>query len=130
MARAGMDRHTGRLIEGWDHCVQSIAVILTTHVGSRVMRRAFGADVGELQDRNADPVTVMTLYAAIAEALRHWEPGFRLTRIGLDRMGTDGVAVFTLSGTYYPYGHRGDYSVAEARDAWLNADGLQVWRAA
>jgi len=130
MSRAGIDRTTGRLLEGWDHCVQSIAVILTTQVGTRVMRRAFGADVHELQDRNPDPVTVMTVYAAVAEALRRWEPGFRLTRIGLDRTGADGVAVFTLSGTYYPDGHRGDYSRSEERDAGISADGLQFWRAA
>lgn len=117
--RAGINRETGRLLTGWDHCVQSIAVVLTTRLGSRVMRRAFGSRIHELQDQNPDPATLLKLYVAVAEALRRWEPGFRLERVSLRRAGPDGVAVFDLAGIYYPRGHLGVYTAGEQRSASL-----------
>jgi uncharacterized protein len=130
--RAGMDRETGRLLEGWEHCAQSIGVILTTRVGWRVMRRAFGSELRALQDRNPDPATMLSVFSSIASALRRWEPGFRLTRIVPDRIGADGVTVLTLAGTFYPRGHLGDYSLAEQRSAAYggSASGFRVIGAA
>jgi phage baseplate assembly protein W len=39
---AGIDRATGRLLDGWPHVVQSIVVIITTTYGERM--RAAGSD--------------------------------------------------------------------------------------
>jgi uncharacterized protein len=128
--RTGLDRETGAVLTGWDHCVQSIAVILTTRVGSRVMRRAFGSELKALQDRNPDPRTMLIVFVAIAMALRVWEPGFRLKRITPVQVGADGVAVFDFAGTFYPRGHLGDYSLAEEREARYANDNLRIWRAA
>lgn len=117
MARAGMDRETGRLLQDWDHCAQSIAVILTTRVGWRLMRRRFGAKVADLQDRNPEPAVLLAIFAAIAAALRAWEPGFRLRRIVPLQLTADGTARFELAGDYYPRGHLGDYATREERSA-------------
>lgn len=128
--RAGMDARTGRLLTGWEHCVQSIAIILTTRVGTRVMRRAFGSAALDLQDRNATPRRIMEIYAGIAAALKRWEPGFRLESIKLTQAGADGVFAFEIAGRFYPGGHLGDYSISEARSAVLGANdngfGLRV----
>jgi uncharacterized protein len=128
--RAGIDRETGRLLTGWDHCAQSIGVVLTTRIGSRVMRRAFGASVKDLQDRNPDPRTMLAVFSAIATALRQWEPGFRLTKIVPEQVGADGVAVLAIAGTYYPNGHLGDISRGEPREARFSSRTLQIWRPA
>ncbi|MBB4016736.1 hypothetical protein GGR16_001742 [Chelatococcus caeni] len=129
--RVGMDAQTGKLLTGWDHCVQSIGKILTTRVGQRVMRRAFGSAALDLQDRNATPMNIMRVYTAIAAALRQWEPGFRLKTIRLTRAGADGVFAFEISGIFYPNGHLGDYSLSEERDVTLAADtGLRLVREA
>jgi uncharacterized protein len=128
--RTGIDRETGELLQGWDHCVQSIGVILTTRIGTRVMRRAFGSEVRALQDRNPDPRTAIVVFVAMAAALRQWEPGFRLTRVTPERIGADGVAVFAIAGTFFPKGHLGDYSQAEERDACFANDNLRIWRLA
>lgn len=120
--RSGIDRATGKSLIGWDHCVQSIAVILTTRVGSRVMRRAFGSAALDLQDRNATPKRIMQIYAAVAAAIKRWEPGFRLQTIKLTRGGADGVFAFEIAGVFYPRGHLGDYSVSETRSAVLAAN--------
>lgn len=128
--RTGIDRETGRLLQGWDHCAQSIAVILTTRVGARVMRRAFGSDVKALQDRNPDSRTMLVVFAAVAAALRRWEPGFRLTRLQPRTVGADGAAVIEIAGTFYPRGHLGDYSGGQEREASYARDLTRVWRAA
>lgn len=47
----GMDRRTGRLIEGDAHLAQSVADILTTPVGSRLQRRTYGSLLPELLDQ-------------------------------------------------------------------------------
>jgi uncharacterized protein len=128
--RTGIDRDTGRLLTGWDHCAQSIGVVVQTAVGTRVMRRAFGSDVGLLQDMNPDRRTMMVVFGALATALRRWEPGFRLERIVPEEITIAGRGVFTLAGTFYPRGHLGDYSTSETREARYGADQTRVWRLA
>ncbi|MBA4269670.1 MAG: baseplate assembly protein [Methylobacterium sp.] len=121
--RVGVDARTGRVLTGWAHCVQSIAVVLTTRIGSSVMLRIYGSLIPELQDRNATPKRIMQAYAAVAQALRDWEPGFRLQTIQLMRYGADGVFAFEMSGVFYPRGHLGDYRTSESRSALLGANG-------
>lgn len=128
--RTGIDRETGRLLTGWEHCAQSIGVVIATRVGTRVMRRAFGSDVRSMQDRNADARTMMLTFVALAKALREWEPGFRLTRVAAERVGADGVAEFTIAGLFYPNGHLGDYARGEPREARYASDPGRLWRAA
>jgi phage baseplate assembly protein W len=132
MDRVGIDRETGQLLAGWDDCVQSIGVILTTRIGWRVMRRRFGSRIRDLQDLNPAPATLLRLYVAIAEALRLWEPGFRLTKVAVTRIGADGVALFEIEGRFYPRGHLGDFGVGELRVTRLSANdnGFRVEKAA
>lgn len=118
--RVGIDMDTGRRLEGWDHVVQTIGVILRTRIGSRVMRRAFGSRVPDFQDASASRKTLLQLYVAVADALRRWEPGYRLAGVRLLGDGDDwrsGRFRFVLDGTYYPRGHLGDFSDGEARQA-------------
>lgn len=117
--RTGIDDITGKLLTGWDHCAQSLRLILTTRVGALVMRRDFGGGLAELQDRNPSPRELMRAFVTCATAIRLWEPGFRLTKIELLRAGPDGVYRLELTGTFYPRGHLGDYSVTETRSSWL-----------
>jgi phage baseplate assembly protein W len=126
--RTGLDARTGTVLQGWDHCVQSIGKILTTRIGSRVMRRDFGSVLRDLQDRNPEPRIVMLCYVGIAQALRQWEPGFRLDSLKLVQGGPDGRYLFDLVGIFYPLGHLGDYSLSEIRQAaiGLGADGITV----
>lgn len=117
--RAGMDAASGRLLTGWDHCVQSIGIVLTTRIGARIMRRAFGSAALELQDRNATPLRIMEIYVAIAAALKRWEPGFRLRSVRLVRGGADGAFAFEIAGVFFPLGHLGDYATREDRRATI-----------
>lgn len=116
----GIDGRTGRPLSGWAHVRQSIRIILTTALLSRVMRRDFGSELFDLVDAKMVQRRVLALYAATAIALRRWEPRFRLTRCWLVtddgrvvREGPTGKISIVLHGVYYPRGHLGDYSVVE-----------------
>lgn len=79
----GTDATTGKAIDGLAHLRQSIADILTTPIGSRVMRRTYGSLLMQLIDQPFTGATAVRLYASVAEALMRWEPRIRLTRVGL-----------------------------------------------
>ena len=46
----GMNRETGKSIDGVDHLRQSVTDILTTRIGQRVMLRKYGSNLPELVD--------------------------------------------------------------------------------
>ncbi len=51
----GMNAATGRNLTGLDHLHQSIADILSTPIGTRVMRRDYGSRLPELIDAPMTP---------------------------------------------------------------------------
>lgn len=85
----GMDAATGQRIDGDAHLAQSIGDILTTPIGSRVIRRDYGSALFELIDQPMNPLGRLRVFAAVADALRRWEPRLRITRIALT--GQDGA---------------------------------------
>jgi hypothetical protein len=86
---SGMDARTGRAIAGMPHIRQSIADILTTRIGTRVMRREYGSLLPELIDHPANPANLLRMQAASIMAILRWEPRVRVTRIsfGYDASG-------------------------------------------
>lgn len=101
-----MDAATGRALEGEAHLRQSIADILSTPVGSRVMRRDYGSLLPELVDQPFNGATAVKLYGATASALMRWEPRIRLTRVNLAQGSHAGAFVLDLQG------HRTDLPAA------------------
>lgn len=94
----GLNSVRGDSIQGVEHVRQSITQILTTPVGSRLMRREFGSLVPELIDHPCNDETRMLLFAATATALHRWEPRFRLQQVHLADVDIHGRAVLELSG--------------------------------
>lgn len=70
----GMNAVTGRPLSGIHHIQQSLQDILTTPIGSRVMRRDYGSLLPELIDQPTNDVTLLQIYAAIVMAVIKWEP--------------------------------------------------------
>lgn len=101
---SGMNATNGEKLDGLDHLRQSISDILTTPIGSRVMRRAYGSRIPELIDQPASPAITVQIYAATADALAKWEPRFALDRVQLTGVSDDGRATITVAGRYIPDG--------------------------
>lgn len=76
-----MNRHTGKRIDNDSHLRQSIADILSTPVGTRVMRRAYGSLLPELIDQPLNDATVLRIYAATVFALMQWEPRIQIQTV-------------------------------------------------
>ncbi|MCP3877339.1 MAG: baseplate assembly protein W [Sulfitobacter sp.] len=94
----GMSATTGRPLDGADHIKQSITDVLTTRIGTRVMRRDYGSRLPELVDNPMGEFLKVELFAATAEALAKWEPRFRLDRVYLQSATEDGHIVLALEG--------------------------------
>lgn len=99
----GVNSRTGQPLSGIDHLRQSIRDILTTRIGTRVMRREYGSLLPGLVDNPMTPALAMDLYAATAQALARWEPRFKLTRVRIASAAAGRVAL-DLEGLYRPEG--------------------------
>lgn len=87
----GMNAVTGKRLEGDAHLAQSIGDILTTPIGTRPLRRDYGSALFELIDQPMNALGRLRVFAAVADALRRWEPRLRITRIALT--GDDGAVL-------------------------------------
>lgn len=94
-----MNRLTGSTITEVEHISQSIADILGTRLGTRVMRREYGSQLVDLIDQPGNDVTRLLCYAAITIALMRWEPRIRLSRVQLDAGTMAGQFVLTIEAT-------------------------------
>ncbi len=99
----GTNAATGKPISGIDHLRQSVRDILTTPLGSRVMRRAYGSRLFDLVDAPLNQNTLLDLAAATAEALATWEPRLRLTAVAADAID-GGHVTLAIEGNYLPDG--------------------------
>ncbi|MCX3065206.1 GPW/gp25 family protein [Wolbachia endosymbiont of Drosophila pseudotakahashii] len=99
----GMDVNTGKELEGIEHLKQSIVDILTTPIGSRIMRREYGSRLSELIDRPINRDFTLEIYAATAEALQKWETRFKLEKVKITEV-KEGKVTIDLEGLYLPNG--------------------------
>ena len=78
---AGVDRSTGQLLTETAHIAQSIGDILSTPLGTRVMREDYGSLIPELLDHPQTPALELKLMAAACMAIVRWEPRIKVTHI-------------------------------------------------
>ncbi|MGP9665999.1 GPW/gp25 family protein [Halomonas sp. AOP22-C1-8] len=76
-----MSAQNGRRLDSLAHIQQSVADILTTPIGSRVMRREYGSLLPELIDQPLNGPTALRAYAATVVALMRWEPRIRVQQV-------------------------------------------------
>lgn len=94
----GINAATGKRLSGAEHLKQSVKDILTTRIGTRIMRREYGSRLPELVDNPMNELLKVELFAATAEALARWEPRIRLDRVYLSDVNSDGGIALTLEG--------------------------------
>jgi phage baseplate assembly protein W len=99
----GTNAFSGGPLSGVAHLRQSIRDILTTPIGSRVMRRDYGSRLFQLTDAPANRSTVAEIYAATVDALNKWEPRFSLSSVTLES-SSPGRLILSVIGKYLPDG--------------------------
>ena len=87
---AGVDRQTGRLLTESAHIAQSIGDILSTPIGTRVMREDYGSLVPELIDHPQTRALDLKLMSAAFMAIVRWEPRIKPTHMQLSVVNANG----------------------------------------
>jgi hypothetical protein len=101
-----MNNTTGRALSDIDSLRQSIADILSTPIGTRVMRRSYGSQIPELIDQPDNAANRVRVYAATAGAIMKWEPRVKLSRVQLSSGEQPGQVVMDIEGLYTPIGSK------------------------
>lgn len=107
-----MNRFTGSSISELQHIKQSIQDILTTPLGSRVMRRDYGSSIFELIDQPQTPSLRLQLMAAVVTALTHWEPRIKINEVEVVSGGINGALQFNLTAEHVASANRVSLEVA------------------
>ena len=96
----GMDRETGKPLTTLEHIEQCLRDVLSTPVGTRLMRRDYGSRVFELLGKPMTSTWRIELFAAVNDAIRKWEPRFIPELISLEEETElkNGRVVFSLRG--------------------------------
>jgi phage baseplate assembly protein W len=93
-----VDHETGEFIQGWARIKQSIWVILSTRLRTRLMRLWWGSDFQDMMDKPAIEETfVKGIYSACL-AINEYEPEFKVTRVAIQNLGPHGRCDITVDG--------------------------------
>jgi Bacteriophage baseplate protein W len=93
-----VDRNTGELIQGWARIKQSIFVILTTRLNTRLMRLWWGSNFSNMQDKPSNMETMMSSMMTAIAAINTYEPEFKVTRVSIDSADATGAITITIEG--------------------------------
>ena len=76
---------------------QAIEDIITTPIGSRVMRRTYGSLIFELIDQSINDALILKCYSAIYTAISRWEDRISISQIYMSNVKDNGL-VFDIEG--------------------------------
>ena len=88
------------MVSGHDDIAQSLAILLATRRGERVLREDFGCELGDFLFGEISQRMVGQVRDLVSDAILHHEPRIRLdeVRVSADRAG-DGVLLVTIDYT-------------------------------
>jgi phage baseplate assembly protein W len=70
-----------------EHIAQSIGDILSTPIGTRVMRPEYGSRMPRLLDMPMNQAWKLEVYVSVTEALRKWEPRITVRQVRVPSAG-------------------------------------------
>ncbi len=100
-----MNINTGKTISEIAHIKQSIANILTTPIGSRIMRRNYGSRLFKKIDNPINGELVAEIYSDVVEALFTWEPRFEVEQVTVKSI-KKGKITIDLEGSFLKEGKK------------------------
>lgn len=99
----GMNNQVGTHKDVFPYLKQRVQDILSTPLGSRVMRRGYGSELYKRIDNPANGDLVANIYADCVTALYKFEPEFELLRVNIVSI-TKGNVILDLEGRYLANG--------------------------
>ena len=102
-----MNVNTGKIISEIAHIKQSITNILTTPIGSRIMRRDYGSRLFERIDQPINGDLIAEIYSDVVEALFIWEPRFEVEQVTVQSI-EKGKITIDLEGSFVKDGQKID----------------------
>lgn len=102
---AGVNAETGKPLEGYAHVEQSLAKIITTPQGQRVMREWFGNPGLRLLGENATEKTILQWFTIVYMLVELFEPRYRIRRFVVEDITRLGFTDFRMEGEFRPYAH-------------------------
>jgi uncharacterized protein len=100
-----MNTDNGKSISEISHIKQSIANILTTPIGSRIMRRDYGSRLFERIDQPINGDLIAEIYSDVVEALFTWEPRFEVDQVTVHSI-EKGKITIDLEGSFVKDGQK------------------------
>ena len=100
-----MNIDNGADISEINHLKQSISNILTTPIGSRVMRRDYGSNLFNKIDHPINGELIAEIYLDIVESLFIWEPRFELDQVAVQNI-QKGKITIDLEGSFLKLGEK------------------------
>lgn len=94
-----MNRHTGGALTTVESIAQSMSDILSTRLGTRVMRREYGSLLPELVDHPFNENTRLQVYAATVMALMRWETRVSLSSVQFLGANLQGQSYLDIEGS-------------------------------
>lgn len=98
-----ISRQDGAVLTEIEQIYQSIEDILTTPIGSRLMRREYGSLLAELIDQPINDATILKMCSAVYTALFIWENRVSIEQVKISQITKGGMmvdlqAALTLTG--------------------------------
>ncbi|MDA0902624.1 MAG: GPW/gp25 family protein [Proteobacteria bacterium] len=100
-----MNINNGKDISAIDHLKQSISNILTTPIGSRVMRRDYGSNLFNRIDQPINGELISGIYLDIIESLFTWEPRFEVEQMIVQDINK-GKIILDIQGSFLSNGEK------------------------
>jgi phage baseplate assembly protein W len=100
-----MNINNGKNITQTEHLKQSITNILTTPIGSRVMRRDYGSNLFNKIDHPINGELIAEIYSDIVESLFIWEPRFELEQVLIQSISSGKITI-DLEGSFLSNGEK------------------------
>ncbi|MDD9317805.1 GPW/gp25 family protein [Acinetobacter lactucae] len=94
-----INKNNGQTLETEEQSIQqSIDDIVSTPIGSRIMRREYGSLIPDLIDQPINEVLILKCYSAIYTAILRWENRINVSQILNTQVKENGL-IFDLEGT-------------------------------
>lgn len=90
--------HTGMRIDDLAHFLQCAADVVSTLIGTRVMRRHYGSEPASLIDSPDNASTRLRLMSGAATAIMKWDDRVDITRIQVASGENAGQVQFAIDG--------------------------------